>query len=153
MDVHFPRYKAELVEDREAFQNILWTFQKHLPFSHEPQLVDDWEYFYVHSVGCVGNLKLWFNRTVEYSLLNNQEIKTLELSDFKKFEISIDKIEKLADETIEMEKHVDDFDSDCKSRVRLKFGFNNKNEETQKNGKQKRKVGERKPNRDNVGFS
>lgn len=154
MDVHFPRYKAELEEDREAFQNILWTFQKHLPFSHEPQLVDDWEYFYVHSVGCVGNLKLWFNRTVEYSLLNNQEKKTLELCDFKKFEISIDKIERLADETIEMEKHVDDFDSDCKSRVRLKFGFSNKSEETtQKNGKQKRKVGERKPNRDNVGLS
>lgn len=153
MDVHFPRYKAEKEEDREAFQNILWTFQKHLPFEEEPQLVDDWEYFYIHSVGCVGNLKIWFNRTVEYSLLNNPEKKTLKLSDFKKFEISMDKIERMADESIEMERLVEDVDAERKKRVLLKFGFENKTDETtQKIEKQKRRVGERKPNRDHVGF-
>lgn len=153
MDVHFPRYKAEIKDDREAFQNILWTFQKHLPFKDEPQLVDDWEYFYIHSVGCVGNLKIWFNRTVEYSLLNNQDKKTLDLCDFKKFEVSLDKIEKMADESIEMEKHFEDMDSDCKKRVLMKFGFDTRSDEpSQKNEKQKGKVGVRKPNRDHVGF-
>lgn len=153
MDVHFSRYKADIEEDREAFQNIIWTFQKHLPFKNEPQLVNDWEYFYIHSVGCVGNLKVWFNRTVEYNLQNNHDKKTLELSDFKKFEIGIDKIEKMADESIEMEKLFDDFDSERKKRVLMKFGFNKESGEIpQKNEKQKRKVGERKPSRDHVGF-
>ncbi|MFC5591558.1 AAA family ATPase [Sporosarcina soli] len=153
MDVHFPRYKAEIEDDREAFQNILWTFQKHLPFNDEPNLVENWEYFYIHSVGCVGNLKIWFNRTVEYSLLNNQDIKTLDLCDFKKFEVSLDKIEKMADESIEMEKHFEDMDSECKKRVLMKFGFDTKNDkQSQKNEKQRGKVGERKPNRDHVGF-
>src|SRR5690606_28175779 len=58
IDVHFPRYKAKLEEDRASFQSVLWTFQKHLPFKVEPKLVEHWEYFYVHSIGCVGNLKI-----------------------------------------------------------------------------------------------
>ncbi|MET3506414.1 AAA family ATPase [Halalkalibacter oceani] len=154
IDVHLPRYKMEIKDDRAAFQNVLWTFQKHLPFYEEPQLVDHWEYFYMHSVGCVGNLKIWLNRTVEYNLTNDQHKKTLALNDFKRFEISIDKIEKMADETIEMEKQMESNDNKKKERVSTKLGLmTNQYEVNDLASKSKKpKVGERKPTRDQIGI-
>lgn len=154
IDVHLPRYKMEIKEDREAFQSVLWTFQKHLPFYREPELVDHWEYFYIHSLGCVGNLKIWFNRTVEYNLRSDHNKKTLTLTDFKKFEMSIDKIEKMVDEAIEMEKQIEDDESEIKKRVSLKLGLKtNQFEENclaSKPQKKKGRVGERNPNRDEI---
>ncbi len=157
IDVHLPRYKAEIGEDIEAFQSILWTFQKHLPFNNEPNLVDHWEYFYMHSVGCVGNMKLWFNRTLDYSLSNDMNKKTLTINDFERFALSLDKVEKMTDEAIEMEKYVEDSDSEHgrRERVSLKLGIGtNQSEEkrtSQKSLKQKARVGERKANRDRIG--
>ena len=75
IDIHLPRYRLEIKEDRDAFQSVLWTFQRHLPFYEEPKLVENWEYFYIHSIGCIGNLKIWLNRTVEYSLMDNYHKK------------------------------------------------------------------------------
>lgn len=157
IDVHLPRYKADTTDDREAFQSVLWTFQKHLPFNNEPDLVDYWEYFYMHSVGCVGNMKLWFNRTLDYSLSNDMNKKTLTINDFEKFELSLDKVEIMADEAIEMEKYVEDSESEheCRERVSLKLGMSTKQREekstSQKSSKQRGRVGERKANRDRIG--
>lgn len=157
IDIHLPRYKAEIADDREAFQNVLWTFQKHLPFNEEPNLIVHWEYFYLHSVGCVGNMKLWFNRTLDYSLSKDINKKTLTISDFEKFELSLEKVEKMADEATEMEKYVVDSDSEHKlrERVSLKLGMGaNQSEEIStpyKSSKQRGRVGERKPNRDRIG--
>lgn len=157
IDVHLPRYKADITDDREAFQSVLWTFQKHLPFKNEPDLIGHWEYFYMHSVGCVGNMKLWFNRTVDYSLSNDMNKKTLTIDDFEKFELSLDKVEKMADEAIEMEKYVEESNSEQerKERVSLKLGMDtNQREEksiSPNSSKQRRRIGERKPNRDRIG--
>ncbi|EOP81026.1 AAA family ATPase [Bacillus bombysepticus] len=157
IDIHLPRYKLEIKEDRDAFQSVLWTFQRHLPFYEEPKLVENWEYFYIHSIGCIGNLKIWLNRTVEYSLMDNYHKKTLDLNDFKKFEMSVDKIEKMADETIEMEKQIaEEKVCEIKERISRKLGWGiNQYEEnslTSKPYKTKIKVGERKPNRDQIGI-
>lgn len=157
IDVHLPRYKADITDDREAFQSVLWTFQKHLPLNIEPDLIGHWEYFYMHSIGCVGNLKLWFNRTLDYSLSNDKNKKTLTIKDFEKFELSLDKVEKMADEAIEMEKYVRDSDSEDerRERVGLKLGMSSDQREEkskhQKSSKQRGRVGERKPNRDRIG--
>ena len=155
--MHLPRYKADIADDREAFQSVLWTFQKHLPFYIEPDLMAHWEYFYMHSLGCVGNMKLWFNRTLDYSLSNDINKKTLTIKDFERFELSLDKVEKMADEAIEMEKYIEDSDSEHerRERVGVKLGIDtNQHEEkssSQISSKQRGRVGERKPNRDRIG--
>lgn len=157
IDVHLPRYKADITADRDAFQSVLWTFQKHLPLNIEPDLMGNWEYFYMHSLGCVGNLKLWFNRTFDYTLSNDINKKTLTIKDFERFELSLDKVEKMADEAIEMEKYIEDSDNEPERRervgVKLGMGTNQHEEKSisQISSKQRGRVGERKPNRDRIG--
>jgi len=155
IDIHLPRYKVDIADDRDSFQNVLWTFQKHLPFMNEPNLIEHWEYFYMHSIGCVGNMKLWFNRTLDHSLSNDMNKKTLTINDFEKFELSLEKVEKLVDEAIEMEKYVEDNDNERRNRVSIKLGMGSNQSEgkgtSHKSSKQRGRVGERKPNRDQVG--
>lgn len=57
--IHIPRYKATEPADVVAFQQVLFGLQKHLPFTEEPRLVEDWDYFFTGSLGCVGVLKDW----------------------------------------------------------------------------------------------
>ena len=61
-DVHFPRYRAERNEDLRAFKSVLWAFQRHLPVASEPHLLEQWEFCYERSIGCVGILKDWLTR-------------------------------------------------------------------------------------------
>lgn len=157
IDIHLPRYKVDIADDRDSFQNVLWTFQKHLPFINEPNLIDHWEYFYMHSIGCVGNMKLWFNRTLDHSLSNDINKKTLTINDFEKFELSLEKVEKMVDEAIEMEKYVEDSDSENerRKRVSIKLGMGTDQSEkkvtSHTSSKKRGRVGERKANRDQVG--
>lgn len=57
--IHIPRYQATKTADVAAFQQVLFGLQKHLPFPQEPHLVEDWEYFFTGSLGCIGILKDW----------------------------------------------------------------------------------------------
>jgi type II secretory pathway predicted ATPase ExeA len=57
--IHLPRYKATEPADIAAFQQVLFGLQKHLPFPEEPHLVEDWDYFFAGSLGCIGILKDW----------------------------------------------------------------------------------------------
>ncbi|OHX42885.1 AAA family ATPase [Cytobacillus oceanisediminis] len=156
MDVHLPRYKAEVEEDRISFKNILWMFQKHMPLKEEFQLIDHWEYFFIHSAGCVGILKLWLNRTLEFNLLKDPAKKCLLLEDYKRFALSLDKVDKIADEIIEGEKILKQSKAK-ESSIYLKLGLNNLEEESighehVSNRVGNRKPGERNPKRDQVGL-
>ncbi len=57
--IHIPRYQATEPADVAAFQQVLFGLQKYLPFPEEPQLVEDWDYFFAGSLGCIGILKDW----------------------------------------------------------------------------------------------
>jgi len=57
--IHIPRYQATEPAHVTAFQQVLFGLQKHLPFPQEPHLVEDWEYFFTGSLGCIGILKDW----------------------------------------------------------------------------------------------
>ena len=57
VDVHFPRYRAEVAEERKTFINIVHSFQKVLPLSEAPDMVKVWDFLYERSLGCVGILK------------------------------------------------------------------------------------------------
>ena len=68
IDVHFPRYEATNPEERKAFQRTLLTFQRHLPLEKAPNLVQQWEICYAHTVGCVGILKDWLTQALSEAL-------------------------------------------------------------------------------------
>lgn len=57
--LHFPRYHADITQDREIFQSVVWGFQLQMPLTKEPDLISHWDYFYERSLGCVGILKNW----------------------------------------------------------------------------------------------
>lgn len=81
-DIHFSRYRAEFPQDLAVFKNIVHTFQTHLPLENEPNLVENWDFFYERSIGCVGILKDWLSRTLAAVLQKNADSKTLTLKDF-----------------------------------------------------------------------
>ncbi len=68
IEIHFGRYRAELDDDRLAFKSVVLTFQRHLAFAEEPDLVGSWERLYEGSLGCVGVLKNWLNRALADAL-------------------------------------------------------------------------------------
>jgi energy-coupling factor transporter ATP-binding protein EcfA2 len=64
VDLHFSRYRAESTEDIRIFQNVVLTFQQQLPPDHSMDLVAVWDFLYERSVGCVGILKDWLDRSL-----------------------------------------------------------------------------------------
>ena len=68
IDVHFPRYNATKKDERQAFQQVLLTFQRHLPLEDPPDLVHQWKYCYARTVGSVGVLKDWLTKALDEAL-------------------------------------------------------------------------------------
>lgn len=66
--IHFPRYDCLKQVDQTDFASALGCLQDHLPLARVPDLVDDDQYFYLKSASCIGNLKEWLNRSLEYCL-------------------------------------------------------------------------------------
>lgn len=78
-EIHFERYSSERSEDTDVFRNVVWELQKHLPVNQEPNLLDNWEYLYERSIGCIGTLHDWLLRALKKSLRENAETVTLEI--------------------------------------------------------------------------
>ena len=76
VDIEFNRYLSDNSEHREAFINCLWTFQQHLPLPKTPELVNQWDYFYERSIGCVGVLKDWLTGALALALENGAQTLT-----------------------------------------------------------------------------
>ncbi|MCC6615313.1 MAG: ATP-binding protein [Anaerolineae bacterium] len=74
--IHIPRYHATQPADVAAFQQVLFGLQKHLPFPEEPHLVEDWEYFFTGSLGCVGILKDWLYQAAGAAFDGNERTLT-----------------------------------------------------------------------------
>jgi DNA polymerase III delta prime subunit len=78
LDFHFSRYRADVPEEMMAFQNVILTFQRHLPLSQEPNLVQHGDYLYEKSVGCVGILKNLLLKSLKAALKGDCKTITLE---------------------------------------------------------------------------
>jgi hypothetical protein len=79
IDVHFPRYNAVKKDERQAFQKILLTFQRHLPLEEPPDLVHQWKYCYARTVGAVGILKDWLTKALDEALETKAKTITPEI--------------------------------------------------------------------------
>ncbi|WP_042142797.1 AAA family ATPase [Paucisalibacillus sp. EB02] len=151
MEVHFPRYNSEEQRDIDAFKNVLWFFQKAFPLQQEPNLVDEWKYFYRLTIGCVGTLKDWLDNTYDYIMENNVETKILKIRDFKKFEPTIDQAYIMAKEITSGEKSLTEKrkEKEGKLDALLKLDQLDDIEVKKKNGN--KRPGERKSKRDKTG--
>ncbi len=85
--LHFPRYHADVEQDREVFQSVVWGFQLHMPLEQEPDLVSHWDYCYERSLGCVGILKNWFQNAL-FDAINEGAI-SVELKHLERRALSV----------------------------------------------------------------
>jgi hypothetical protein len=165
IDIHFRRYQADNPEDVVAFQRVIFSFQRHLPVAEEPALWRDWEYCYAHSMGCVGILKDWFTRALAEVLEHGAP--TVTRTDLERHAWSLDQCEKMVQEALDGEtvlaEKPEAFDRlrsllglGAKAEAQRPVSIQNMAQSTPVPGQRRnsgpRRVGSRKPVRDNVGI-
>ncbi|MGH9967928.1 MAG: AAA family ATPase [Pyrinomonadaceae bacterium] len=162
VDVHFRRYRAEQNDEMKTFKNVLWSFQRHLPLSEEPDLVGDWDYFYERSVGCVGVLKDWITRALAKALKDGG--KTLTHKHLERSALSVSQCEKMLADVVEGEMLLEET-KEARARLRRRMGLEPKFTKASENGnglseggekkaaatRKRRRPGERNPKRDPIG--
>lgn len=143
--IHFPRYYAERKEDITNFKSILHTFETHLPFEKKPELVKNWDYFYERSIGCVGILKNWLERSISKALYEGKN--TIYYKHLQDTALSISQCEKIIRESINGENNVLESEKTNEELIRL-LKIETKEHPARRG---KRDVGKRNPQRDPVG--
>jgi hypothetical protein len=91
IDVHFPRYDAANEEDAQLFRSVVWALQRQLPVLEEPHLVEQWEFLYARSIGCIGLLKMHLNRALNLAL--TEQAKTVTPAHLRKTALSETRVE------------------------------------------------------------
>lgn len=151
LDLHFQRYRADSVVERQIFQSVLLTFQKQLSFeSKDTDLPAIWDFLYERSIGCVGILKEWLVRASVRAIRHGAVALTRE--HLEATALSISQCEKILAETREGETRLNDSE-DAKLRFRTLLGIEGRNESAPHPAPQNRraaKVGERSPKRDPI---
>lgn len=164
VDIHFPRYRTDSADDLKAFQTILRSLEQQLPLSEPPNLVNDWEYMYERSIGCVGILKDWLVRTLISVLRRNSDV--LSRKDLQAHALSVAQCDMMLSETLEGERSLEE-STEGRSRLRTRLGLTSQEtiEVTPRigngaiavaisaQGRDRRKPGQRRPVRDAVGGS
>jgi energy-coupling factor transporter ATP-binding protein EcfA2 len=162
--IPFPRYH---VDDWKEFTKLLRTFQRHLPFPEEPDLVSHAEYFYEQCLGCTGMLKTLLCSAMGTALEQGEQTLTR-----KRCEQHAEPPQKLKNMLREIqegeEKLANQKDESHRQDLRTMLGLSSlarseKPPEEQSapppvpptdfplNGKRGRRVGQRGPKRDRVG--
>lgn len=147
-EIHFSRYKLDSIEDIKDFQKTILSFQRQLPVRKEPSLVENWEFLYERSLGCVGILKNWLERALIYSM--EHENDTITKIDIKETAISLAKASTIAEDMVKGELELEE-DIGKQSQLKRLLGFEEFEEIKDISEKKKIKVGQRKPKRDVVG--
>jgi energy-coupling factor transporter ATP-binding protein EcfA2 len=166
IDINFGRYNAQDEEQRQAFVNVLFTFQEHLPLVKTPDLVSMWDYFYERSIGCVGILKDWLTRSLSLALENDSHSLTLKHLEHRA--LSVSQCSTLLREAVDGERELQEKE-EARAALRKNLGLesvlpnreakDNPTNSTEKIQKKvgarhyKRRVGTRNPVRDKVGRS
>lgn len=163
--IHLRRYKNE-GDDLVYFNSTIDAFQKNMPFSEEPKLLNHSEYLYERSAGCIGNLHDWlleaYNMALNDNTANTLEFRHLKSSvplSFKramKMHASISKDEDKFYQAIgkDIDDELTDSNYGPQEKKRRRVKERNTAAGQSDNGKSPRKrirVGERKPGRDKIG--
>jgi hypothetical protein len=154
IDIHFPRYRVANPDDGKAFRTVLRSFEQQLPLSNPPALLNEWEYLYERSIGCVGILKDWLIRTLVSASRRNAD--TLRRKDLEAHALSVVQCDKMLSEAEEGEARLVE-SAEERSRLRARLGLSPKEDSRQDSiatappRRKQRKPGQRSPVRDAVG--
>lgn len=154
VQLHFKRYDNRDGKDVRVFQNILKQFNDRLPMKNNIDLAENWEFMYSRSIGCVGVLKEWLNRSVSMAL--DKQSPGLEMKHLISSALSTSQAERLLDEILAGEEKINEEISQDKLMSRLNFIKVIKPNGTVRNLESKNKktsVGTRKPVRDRAGIA
>ncbi|WP_076557837.1 AAA family ATPase [Salimicrobium flavidum] len=145
-EIHFPRYDLNNEKDVEDFINILYTFQRKLPVEKPPDLLSERKYIYEKSLGCVGILKTWLQKSLRETIKNGEETITLE--SLRKTSMNHTKLLTLFKEIVVGEEIFKESKSDA-IELKKMLGVENLEDKPNKR-KGNNNPGKRKPNRDEV---
>lgn len=157
VDIHFRRYRADDKVELQAFKNVVWSFERHLPLEEKPDLLGQWDYLYERSLGCVGMLKLWLSKALAAALKDGGQ--TLTLQHLKKTALSISRCEKMLSDLREGESLLTE-PNEAPHQLRVRLGLDSAlshskvplhEAEMMRAPRQKRLPGQRRPTRDPVG--
>lgn len=141
--LHFSKYHINQSQDYSAFRNIVYSFEQHLPFPKQSNLVHEIDHLYIGSVGCVGNVRDWLHRAA-YAALSDQQ-DTLQCSYLEKYRPGRAQLLSLAKEAHEGEQaivQIDEPDNDPSQQS------GQAQEDASKKKQEQRRPGERNPHRD-----
>lgn len=162
IDVHLPRYRAGVKDERLAFQNVLLTFQRQLPLEEAPDLVHQWKICYAHTMGCVGLLKDWLTKALREAVESGE--KTISPALLLKHAASVDRCHQIITDIEEGERSLN-ADPQATERLMERLGLNTRTRRTKQSltfdeeGEEppqkkapspRRRVGQRNPTRDEV---
>jgi hypothetical protein len=162
IDIHFPRYRADNPNDLKTFRTIVKSFEQQLPLSQPPDLLNEWEYLYERSIGCVGILKDWLVRVLVS--VSRRKSDSLTRKDLEAHAPGVAQCDKMLSEAIEGETSLLE-NTEERRRLRTRLGLGPMKDgredsntgsvapraETVARGRQQRKPGQRRPVRDAVG--
>src|SRR2546427_10812438 len=123
IDIHFPRYKADDADDLKIFLTIVKSFEQQLPLSEPPDLLQDWEYLYERSIGCVGILKDWLVKAL--GSVSRRKAGSLTRKDLEAQAPSVAQCDKMLSEAAEGEVRLLE-GAEERSRLRTRLGLGGK---------------------------
>jgi hypothetical protein len=156
IDIHFSRYRVHDAGDREAFVNVIHSFQKKLPLPDPPDLVSHWELLYERTFGCVGVLKQWLVKALAAALRRGDS--TISVRDLEAHALGISQCDKIFSEIAEGEARLMEAGA-ARTNLRTRAGLTTPLTPAPPrgypigNGAPHRKPGYRKPVRDPVGVA
>ena len=153
IDIHFPRYRADSAADLKAFRSIVKSFEQQLPLERPPDLLNDWQYLYERTIGCVGVLKDWLTRALVSASKRNAE--SLSRKDLESHALSVAQCDKMLSEAIEGESTLLESPEE-RDRLRARLGLGRLENADQAEGvvaprQNQRRPGQRTPVRDAIG--
>ena len=162
IDIHFPRYRLVNPQDAKAFRTVLRSFEQQLPLREPPNLVNEWEYLYERSVGCIGILKDWLMRALVSA--SRRDSDSLTRKDLEAHAPSVAQCDKMLSEALEGEARLVESPEE-RSRLRARLGLTSNETSrgasniasvatpavTPEPRRSQRKPGQRRPVRDAVG--
>jgi len=118
-EIHVRRYDATRPHHATDFQDIVLSFQYHLPLAKQPDLIADWEYLYLRSVGCIGLLKQWLPGTLWVSLDRAVEVgvATITRADLERTAPPPSKSKKVLEEALDGEAKLAELDPEADPRA------------------------------------
>ncbi len=157
-EIHVRRYDATRAQDVLDFKDVVLSFQSHLPLAEQPDLLAEWEYLYLRSVGCIGLLKQWLLDALDDAM--EQEGGTLTRATLERTAPLPSKSKKVLEEALEgeaklaeLERDADPHAADSELRTLLRLGplATPAPPGPVLSAKPVRRPGQRKPTRDPVG--